>query len=86
LPVGISGARDRWRPQPEPRHSPGGAAPQLAELQSLPRSIIEQRKDEAGATTVALTQPIERITAQYGLTAAAVTLLVGVQVDHAGAG
>ncbi len=65
----------------------GVEAPQLAELQSLPRSIIEQRKDEAGVTSAVLTQPIETITAQYGVTAADdVTLLVGVQVDHAGAG
>jgi len=65
----------------------GVEAPRLAGLQSLPRSIIEQRTDEAGATSAVLTQPIESITAQYGVRAADdVTLLVGVQVDHAGAG
>ena len=59
----------------------------LEVLQALPRSIIEQRKDETGVTSAVLTQPIEAITSQYGVTAPDdVTLLVGVQVDHAGAG
>lgn len=59
----------------------------LAALHSVPRSIIEQRKDETGATSAVLTEPIEAVTSQYGVVAAdGVTLLVGVQVDHAGAG
>ena len=74
-------------PNPNLGMALGLDAARQSELHSVPRSIIEQRKDAAGATESVLTQPIEAITSQYGMMAADdVTLLVGVQVDHAGAG
>lgn len=74
-------------PNPNLGMALGLDAARLLELHSIPRSIIEQRKDESGASSSVLTHPIEDVTSQYGVTAADdVTLLVGVQVDHAGAG
>ncbi|MDP9311820.1 MAG: AAA family ATPase [Chloroflexota bacterium] len=65
----------------------GVSAPALATLHGLPRTIIEQHKNEAGETQVALAEPIEAITTQHGLPAPdGITLLLGCQVDHAGAG
>lgn len=65
----------------------GVASTELESLRGLPRSIIEQHKNEAGETHVALAEPIEAITAAHGIAAPdGITLLLGCQVDHAGAG
>ena len=65
----------------------GVGAPELAALGSLPRSILEQHKNEAGETQVALAQPIEVITTEHSVPAPdGIRLLLGCQVDHAGAG
>ena len=65
----------------------GVRAPVLATLGSLPRSILHQHKNEAGETHVALAQPIETITSEHGVLAPdGIRLLLGCQVDHAGAG
>jgi CO dehydrogenase maturation factor len=65
----------------------GVEAQGLAELAPLPRSIIEQRTDEAGATQTTLTQPIESITTEHGIVGPdGVTLLLSTSIDHAGAG
>jgi CO dehydrogenase maturation factor len=65
----------------------GVGTPELATLGALPRSILEQHKNEAGETQIALAQPIEMITTEHGIPAPdGITLLLGCQVDHAGAG
>jgi len=65
----------------------GVAGPGLNALHPLPRTIIEQRTDPAGATQTVLTAPIETITTDHGVVAPdGVTLLMTAQVDHAGAG
>ncbi|MCA1592660.1 MAG: AAA family ATPase [Acidobacteria bacterium] len=57
------------------------------EIESIPRSIVERREDETGATRHVLTRPVAEIIGQYGLKAPdGVTVLVGTRVDHAGAG
>jgi CO dehydrogenase maturation factor len=74
-------------PNPNLGMALGLAAPGLQALQPLPRAILEQRTDPSGATEVALAQPIEAIASQYGVaTSDDITLLLGAQVDHAGAG
>lgn len=65
----------------------GVAAPALEALHGLPRTIIAQHKNEAGETEVALAEPFEAIATQHGVAAPdGITLLLGCQVDHAGAG
>jgi CO dehydrogenase maturation factor len=65
----------------------GVPAPELAALDPLPRSIVEERTDPEGTTKLALAQPMETITAQHGILAPdGVTLLLGTRVDHSGAG
>ena len=65
----------------------GVAAPRLAELEPVPRTILDQRTDDSGATQLTLAQPIEMIAAQHGIRAPdGVTLLLSGRVDHAGAG
>ncbi len=57
------------------------------EIESIPRTIVERREDETGATRHVLTRPVDEIIKQYGLKAPdGVTVLVGTRVDHAGAG
>jgi len=57
------------------------------EIESVPRSVVERREDESGATRHVLTRPVEEIVRQYGLKAPdGVTVIVGTRVDHAGAG
>ncbi len=54
---------------------------------AIPRSLVERREDQNGATRMVLTKSVPEIVAQYGLRAPdGVTLLVGTRVDHAGAG
>jgi CO dehydrogenase maturation factor len=65
----------------------GVAAPGLAELQPVPRTILEEHADPSGATQLALVQPIETIACDHGVPAPdGVTLLLAGRVDHAGAG
>jgi CO dehydrogenase maturation factor len=53
----------------------------------VPRSVVEWREDEAGATGLVLTRPVAEIVGQYGLQAPdGVQVLVGTRVEHAGAG
>ena len=53
----------------------------------VPRSVVERREDETGATRLVLTKPVPEIVAEYGLKAPdGVTVIVGTGVDHAGAG
>lgn len=57
------------------------------EIESVPRSVVERREDESGATRHVLTRPVADIVSQYGLKAPdGVTVIVGTRVDHAGAG
>lgn len=54
---------------------------------AIPRSLVERREDESGATKMFLTKSVAEIVAQYGVKAPdGVTVLVGTRVDHAGAG
>lgn len=56
-------------------------------LHALPRSILQESKDAAGASQMTLTAPVEDITAEHGVVAPdGVTLLLTARVDHAGAG
>lgn len=65
----------------------GLAEPALANLHPLPRNIIEEKPDTSGNNQLTLTQPLQQITSEYGVqTADNVTLLMNVQVDHAGKG
>ncbi len=53
----------------------------------IPRSVVERREDESGASRLVLTKPVAEIVNQYGLKAPdGVTVLVGSRVDHPGAG
>jgi len=57
------------------------------EIESVPRSIVERRQDESGATRHVLARSVDEIVEQYGLKAPdGVTVVVGTRVDHAGAG
>ncbi len=57
------------------------------ELKAIPRSVVERREDEAGASRLVLTKSVAEIVSQYGLKAPdGVTVLIGTGVDHAGAG
>jgi len=57
------------------------------EAEAVPRSVVERREDETGATRLALTKSVADIVNQYGLKAPdGVTVLVGTKIDHAGAG
>jgi CO dehydrogenase maturation factor len=59
----------------------------LADLQPLPRDIIEQRPDAAGNNQPHLTQPIELIKDKYGVPAPdGIRLVLTGRVDHAGKG
>jgi CO dehydrogenase maturation factor len=63
-----------------------GAGPGV-EAEAVPRSVVERRADESGATRHVLTRPVAEIVGQYGMQAPdGVTVLVGTKVDHAGAG
>lgn|SRR5688500_6079802 len=65
----------------------GVTSAHLAGLHPLPRTIIEERADEAGTKQIALTEPIGTITAEHGVPAPdGVTLVLTGRVDHAGAG
>jgi len=57
------------------------------EIESVPRSVVERREDENGASHMFLKQPVAEIVSQYGVKAPdGVTVLVGTRVDHPGAG
>jgi CO dehydrogenase maturation factor len=59
----------------------------LTKLHPLPRDIIEQQTTSGGTTQAVLTRPIETITEDHGVMAPdGVTLLLGAQVEKAGAG
>jgi CO dehydrogenase maturation factor len=56
-------------------------------FEPIPRTIVERREDESGATRMVLTKPVTQIIDQHGIKAPdGVTLVVGSRVDHAGAG
>lgn len=56
-------------------------------LAPLPRTLLEQRTDEAGQTRLVLTEPPEAIIDRYGVPAPdGVRLVLMGRVDHAGAG
>lgn len=58
-----------------------------AEIEPIPRSVVERREDESGATRLVLTKPVAEIIGLHGVKAPdGVTLLVGSRVDHPGAG
>lgn len=75
-------------PNPNLGMALGVGAPELTALHSLPRSILKQRTDASGETQViGLAEPIETITAEYGVTAPdGVELLMNVQLEHGGEG
>ncbi len=75
-------------PNPNLGMALGVEAPRLRALHSLPRSILEERSDASGETQiVGLAEPIETITAEYGVPAPdGVTLLMNVQLEHGGEG
>jgi CO dehydrogenase maturation factor len=57
------------------------------DFEPIPRSVVERREDQSGATRLVLTEPSAEIINRHGLKAPdGVTLLVGSRVDHAGAG
>ena len=59
----------------------------LAALQPLPRSILQEHKDPDGTSHTTLTAPVATITATHGVIAPdGVRLLLTAQVGHAGAG
>lgn len=65
----------------------GVGALELATLQPVPRSILDQQTNAAGVNQVSLAQPIETIAADHGVAAPdGITLLLSGRVDHAGAG
>jgi CO dehydrogenase maturation factor len=65
----------------------GVAASDLSDLHALPRTILEERLDEAGAKQLVLTQPLSTITAEHGVAAPdGIRLLLTAQIHHAGAG
>jgi CO dehydrogenase maturation factor len=56
-------------------------------FEPIPRSVVERREDESGATRLVLAAPAAEIISRHGLKAPdGVTLLVGSRVDHPGAG
>lgn len=60
---------------------------QTAALTPLPRTLLEERTDAAGAKTMALRMSAEHIAQQYGVaTPDGVTMMLMGKVDHAGAG
>jgi CO dehydrogenase maturation factor len=65
-----------------------GISPERADaLTPLPRTLLERRVDETGATRAFLTQSAEAIIRQYGIPAPDdVTLLLMGRVDHGGVG
>lgn len=65
----------------------GIAGPELASLNPLPRSIVEEQADAAGNKQLVLTRPMEAVTDEHGVVGPdGVTLLLGGRVDHPGAG
>jgi CO dehydrogenase maturation factor len=59
----------------------------LAGIQPLPRSILEERTDEAGKRIWTLAMPPRSVASTFGIpTPDGVTLLLMGSVDHAGAG
>ena len=61
----------------------GVAAPELAALQPVPRTILAQQTDPSGATHLTLTQPLEAIASDHGVPAPdGITLLLSGRVDH----
>ncbi len=65
----------------------GVAAPELAALHALPRTILEERVDPTGTKQLALTQPLATITEEHGVPAPdGIRLLLTAQIEHAGAG
>ncbi len=75
-------------PNPNLGMALGVAAPKLADVHNLSRSILEERTDASGETQiVGLAQPIETITSEYGVPAPdGVTLLMNVRLEHGGEG
>lgn len=72
-------------PNPNLAQALGITSPVVTE--PIPRSIVERREDESGATRMVLTKPVVEIINQHGMKAPdGVTLVVGSRVDHAGAG
>lgn len=60
---------------------------QTAALTPLPRTLLEERVDEAGAKTVVLRMSPDEIAQQFGVsTPDGVTMMLMGKVDHAGAG
>ena len=61
---------------------------ELKALQPLPRSLLERRESTEGSSEiVGLAEPIEKIASEYGVIAHdGVTLLMNVQLEHAGKG
>ena len=61
---------------------------ELKALQPLPRSILERSASTSGSgEIVGLAEPIEKIASEYGVIAPdGVTLLMNVQLEHAGKG
>jgi CO dehydrogenase maturation factor len=60
---------------------------ETAALAPLPRTLLEDRVDDAGVKTVALKMSPEEIAKQYGVsTPDGVTMMLMGKVDHAGAG
>ena len=56
-------------------------------VEPIPRSVVERREDESGATRLVLAKPVAEIINEHGLKAPdCVTVLVGSRVDHPGAG
>ncbi len=65
----------------------GLTATNLAALQPLPRTILQETKDAAGATHTSLSAPVEELAALHGVVGPdGVRLLLTAQVGHAGAG
>jgi len=59
----------------------------LAAAEPIPRSVVERREDDSGATRLVLAGPVTEIVSRHGVKAPdGVTLLVGSRVDHPGAG
>ena len=59
----------------------------IADIEPIPRSVVERREDESGSTRLVLVRPVPEIVASHGIKAPdGVTLIVGSRVDHPGAG
>ena len=59
----------------------------LAEVRPLPRTILQERTDEAGKRTLTLGMPPRDVAGTFGIpTPDGVTLLLMGTVDHGGAG